>query len=120
MPIFDLACTKCAALQMDVYVPVRGQNPACAKCAEPTEPTIISLGVTHKGTSVFPYTTTHITGKPIEIKSPGHLQEICKVHNVRLRDDNAFLEQERIGYDFKTRRQVYHEGSGLGMKGSWI
>lgn len=71
------------------------------------------------GYGVFPYTTSHLTGKPVEITSPRHLRELEKKHHVKLRDDVAYVNQEYKGYDPFTKKQIYNE-SGRGVKGQWI
>jgi hypothetical protein len=75
---------------------------------------------THRPGAVFPYITRNITGEPIEVRSHGHLKELCKEHGVRLRDDNAFIDSEYQGYDIRTGKQNYSEGSGRGLPGQWI
>jgi hypothetical protein len=70
--------------------------------------------------SVYPYVTTNITGKPIEVTSAAHLESLCREHNVTHRPDAAWLTQEYKGVDWKTGKQIYKEGSGAGLPGSWI
>lgn len=74
---------------------------------------------THTPGSAWPFVTTHITGKPIEVRSEAHLQELCKAHGVKHRPDSAFLEKNflGVGRDGKPR---YSEGSGRGLPGSWV
>jgi len=73
----------------------------------------------HAGQGSYPYTTSNITGKPIEVTSPGHEKELCKIHKVRKRDDAAWLEKEYKGFNPMTGKQEYSEGSGRGLPGSW-
>lgn len=70
----------------------------------------------------FPYTTTNIhpEGKAIEVKSEAHLQQLCKEYGVVHRPDVAWLEKERIGYNFRTGKQEYKEGNGVGLPGCWV
>lgn len=107
MPFYCYTCYDCQDSTAKLWQSVAAQRvaPACAKCSTPMErdwhaehaPTGFSVG------SVFPYTTTHITGQPIEIKSESHLKSLCKQHGVRHRPDAAFIEND----------------SGRGMPGSW-
>lgn len=75
---------------------------------------------THRPGSAFPYTTTHITGKPVEVQSLAHLRQLEKRHGVVQRDDNAWLTRQYKGINYKTGAQIYKEGSGYGggFKGS--
>jgi hypothetical protein len=68
----------------------------------------------------YPYVTSNITGSPIEVRSPGHEAELCKVHRVVKRDDMAWIEKRYEGFDLKTKKQQYTEGSGRGLKGQWV
>jgi hypothetical protein len=118
MPIYDFKCPKCGAAKLDVYVPNFTDRPRC-NCSETMEKLWSSYG-NSSGSSIYPYTTTHITGEPIEIRSPAHLRSIEKEHGVRLRDDAGFLTQEYQGYDIRTRKQIYKESSGVGMPNCWV
>lgn len=91
-----------------------------------------TLGNNDVGSQTFPYITRNITkdGSPVEVKSPGHLKELCKRHGVIPRPDNGWKETEYKGYqpggldprthEYKKGKQVYREGSGRGLPGSWI
>lgn len=121
MPTFDFECPTKACflgLKRDVYLPLlSSEPPTCADCGKVME-RVWSI-TKRDATSVYPYTTKNITGKPIEIRSPGHLKEIEKRHGVRLRDDAAYVTQRWEGYDPMTKKHVYKE-SGAGMPGCWI
>lgn len=121
MPTYDFQCSKqeCGQ-QFEAYVPLVGQLAPCTSCGGVTEKV---WSITHRtAASAFPYVTTNILpgGKPIEVKSAKHLDELCRRHNVTHRPDAAWLTQERTGFDFRTGRPTYSEGSGVGMPGGWI
>jgi hypothetical protein len=73
----------------------------------------------YSGETSYPYVTTHITGKPIEVTGPGHERELCRIHGVRKRDDAAWVEKRYLGVDPRTGKQRYSEGSGMGLPGVW-
>lgn len=117
MPIYQFECEGCKK-GFERYLSLRGEdNPPC-ECGGKTE-RVWALGVRTKGSDVFPYVTTNITGKPIEVTSYAHLKNLCKQHNVVNRSDNAWIEKTHEGCDRKGN-PIYHEGSGAGLPGSWI
>lgn len=118
MPLYQLQCQSCSVSEEQYLVRHSDPNPACRHCAGATER--VWQGVQRGAVSVFPYVTTHLTGKPLEIKDAGHLRQLEKQHGVRLRDDSAFTEQRWEGYDFRNKRHRYTEGSGRGLPGSWV
>lgn len=69
--------------------------------------------------SAFPYTTSNITGKPIEVSSESHLKALCAEHGVTHRPDVAWLEKRHLGSD-RQGRPVYKEGNGVGLPGCWV
>lgn len=70
--------------------------------------------------SAWPFTTTHLTGKPETFGNQAELDRRCKELGVTHRPDNAWITQEHCGVDFATGKTIYKEGSGAGMPGSWI
>lgn len=117
MPIYAYECKGCQK-QFDRYVHyTTSLNPEC-ECGSPTEK--IWRVTRHMAASAFPFVTTNITGQPIEVTSPRHLDELCKMHGVTNRPDAAWVEKEYLGVDWRTGKQVYKESSGLGMPGCWI
>jgi len=70
--------------------------------------------------AAWPMTTTHLSGKPETFSSQAELDRRCKELGVTHRPDNAFLDQEYVGVDFRTGKQRYKEGSGRGLPGSWF
>jgi predicted nucleic acid-binding Zn ribbon protein len=118
MPVYDFKCPGCGNARLDVYVHGFSDRPRC-NCGQEMEKQW-SSSITDTGSSIYPYTTSHITGSPIEIKSPSHLRSLERTHGVRLRDDAAFLTQEYVGYDIRSKKQLYKESSGVGMKGCWV
>lgn len=101
MPVYDFVCNGECQGEREAYVPLTtSEAPSC--CGLPMDKVFRPRRSFHK--SVFPYVTTHITGKPIDILSESHLQSLCKQHNVRSRPDAAFLDENE---------------SGRGMPGQW-
>lgn len=122
MPVYNFGCAKECGWGKEAYLPLReSENPACESCGAPSE-RIWSLGVTHRAASTFPYITTHITadGSPVEVKSAMHLEQLCKENGVTHRPDKAWETQEYQGVDFRTGKQRYKEGNGVGMPGCWV
>ncbi len=70
--------------------------------------------------SAWPMTTSNITGKPMTFANEAELQRACKEYGVNHRPDTAFLEKSYEGVDWRTGKQKYHEGSGLGVPGCWV
>lgn len=70
----------------------------------------------------YPYTTKNILpdGAEITVESPAHEQELCKKYNVTKRDDAAWIEKEWLGYNFRTKKQEFKEGNGVGLPGCWV
>lgn len=119
MPTYDFRCE--AGHVFEGYLPLRAtENPPCGECGKPVE-RLISTN-RHIPASAYPYVTKNIhkDGKAIEVRSPSHEAELCKIHGVRKRDDAAFLTQEYLGVDFRTGKQIYRERSGVGEKGCWV
>jgi hypothetical protein len=119
MPVYSFSCKECKN-EFEAYVTKIGGDSPCSCGSESVEKV---WAITQRsGTMCFPYVTTNIhpDGKPIEIKSEKHLQQLCKEYGVVHRPDAAWLEKERIGYNFRTKKQEYKEGTGMGMPGVWI
>ncbi len=68
----------------------------------------------------FPFTTKNFNGQEIEVSSPSHLKALCAEFKVVHRDDAAWIDKRYEGYDFKTGKQRYTEGSGRGNPGQWV
>lgn len=119
MPIYALQCSLCAKETEAFLHSYTSPNPACA-CGGAQER--IWRSQRHIPGGVFPYITTNLdpTGKPVEVRSHLHLQELCKQYGVVHRDDVAWIEQEYQGVDFATGKQRYSEGSGRGLPGQWV
>lgn len=120
MPIYDFLCPSCETGHLDRYVPGIGETIPCVDCGTKTE--IVWSITPRDGMSVYPYVTRNITkdGSPVEVKSALHLKELCRKHGVTPRDDSAWITKEWHGYDWKTKRQVYTESTGVGDPGCWI
>lgn len=77
-------------------------------------------GRNHIPGNTYPFVTSNISGKPIEVQSAMHLESLCKKFGVTHRPDSAWIEQRYEGIDFRTGEQRYEEGSGRGLPGSWV
>lgn len=97
-----------------------GASAPCPKCGSEEVEKLWSLG-TRPGPSAFPYTTTNLTndGSRVEVKSAKHLEQLCKKYGKTHRPDASWVNKTYVGYDWKTKKQIYSEGSGRGMPGSW-
>lgn len=104
---------------------VSERTEVCEKCGE-----TLTVGAwpfcPHPGnvslvsSKIYPYTTRHISGQPMEITSAAHERAVFAAHGIRQRDDAAFLNKEYLGYNWKTKQQEYKEGNGVGMPGCWV
>ncbi len=113
MPTYNYECSACHT-QWEKVVPYStSPNPSC-ECGGESER--IWKITPRTGYQIFPYTTTHLNGEPIEITSATHLHELEKQFNVRLRDDQAWTEEEYQGVDFRTGKQIYKHPT---IAGSW-
>lgn len=120
MPIYQYECGTCEG-QFEAYVALTSsENPPCEKegCGGQTE-RIWKISK-HTPASVFPFVTKNLNGQPIEVRSAAHLEELCKIHGKTHRPDAAWIDTEYLGYDRKTKRQVYKEGRGVGLPGCWV
>jgi hypothetical protein len=77
-------------------------------------------GTTHSPANGFPFTTSHITGKPMTFNSEAELRTACKMYNVNHRPDVAWTEKRIVGTDRKTGKPIYKEGNGVGLPGCWV
>lgn len=68
----------------------------------------------------FPYTTSHLSGKPITVTDRAHEKALCSQYNVVKRDDAAWVEKRLVGMDYKTGKPKYREGNGVGNPGCWV
>lgn len=119
MPIYALGCLAEPSHQFEGYAPkFETPNPPCETCGAETER--IWKITKRTGYHRYPYTTTNINGKPMEITDAAHEARVLKEHNLVQRDDVAYLEEEYVGYDPYTDKQVYRHGSGRGLPGQWV
>lgn len=119
MPTYNYLCD--CGRGWEGYVPSHNSaNPPC-ECGNLPE-RVWALGNSHRGASGFPYVTTNILsdGSPVEVRSAQHLDQLCKEHGVTHRPDNGWIDKTYVGVDFRTGKQIYKEGSGMGMPGSWF
>jgi hypothetical protein len=76
----------------------------------------------------YPFITSNITGKPVEVTDAAHHRALCAAHGKIHRDDAAFIDEGNFyepklvkGRDGKWRTEiVYQNGSGRGNKGQWV
>lgn len=68
----------------------------------------------------YPFVTKNFNGKPIEVTSASHEKALMQQFGVVKRDDVAWNEKTYEGYDHRTGKQVYKEGTGMGLPGVWI
>jgi putative FmdB family regulatory protein len=116
MPTFSYECPE--GHEFDEFAfNWKAPNPACTKCGAATERVVRSNR--HIPASVFPYTTTHLNGQAIEVKSSKHLEQLCKKYGKVHRPDAAWAEEHYEGYDLRSQSQSYSRGSGMGLPGCW-
>lgn len=68
----------------------------------------------------YPFVTKNFNGQPIEVTSRAHEKSLMQEYGVRKRDDAAWTEKEYVGYNWRTKRQEYREGNGVGLPGCWV
>lgn len=118
MPIYSYSCSE--GHEFDQYQPLTtSENPPC-HCGAATEKVWRSRH--GRAWGGYPYVTKNIRpdGQPVTVENPGHEAELCKQFGVEKRDDVGWVETEYLGYDPRTDRQVYREGSGRGLPGQWV
>lgn len=79
-----------------------------------------SFRQTHGETVSYPFVTKNFNGKPIEVTSAAHERSLMKQYGVVKRDDVGFIEKEYLGFNYKTGKQEYKEGRGVGLPGCWV
>ena len=122
MPMYVFACGVCDHTE-EHYIPVRDSvlTVACEVCGKPSNRDVTKEHRLHRPANGYPYITTHFNGQPVEVRSGLHEAELCKKFNVRKRDDAAFLEDySDVRFDWKTKKTVYRERTGVGMPNCWI
>jgi predicted nucleic acid-binding Zn ribbon protein len=119
MPFYEWSCEECGKAASTFEHRCRPEAPTCPDHGRMVRDWHAEARV-HTPGSVFPYVTRNINGEPIEVRSHGHLKELCKLHGVRLRDDTAYIDEEYRGYDIRSKDQNYSGGSGRGLPGQWV
>ena len=96
MPLYSYECSaKEIPVRYEAYVPrYSSPAPACPECGGSDRVEKIWDITQRSGYSAYPYITTNINGKPIEIKSARHLSQIEKQYNVRCRDDKSYIDED--------------------------
>lgn len=120
MPVYSFECVECGG--WEGYIPFYSSpNPPCPKCTGEKVERVFKV-TKHIAASAFPYTTKNIhpEGREIEVRSSAHLEELCKRYGKTHRPDAAWLTKEYHGWDPFKKKQIYSEGSGLGMPGCWV
>lgn len=116
MPTFDFHCPTCNRYE-EAYVHSWRDEYHCAGCGAGMEK-VWSLGVGHSAISSFPFTTTHLSGKPETFSSQSELNRRLKEVGMAQRDDASYVDEVYRGYDWGKKEQTY--SSGRGAKGSWF
>lgn len=116
MPTFDWECP--AGHQFWAFTHSREEVPGCAECGAEGSTRIWAI-TRRNGFSRYPYTTTHITGKPLTITDAGHESAVLREHKLVQRDDASYLTQSYHGWDFAKQEQRYREENGAGLPGAW-
>jgi len=121
VPFYEWACEACHKGEKTFEPKMEPRPPLCS-CGAEMERDYPAEARGHRPASGYPYITKNISpdGKPIEVRSPAHEAELCKIHGVVKRDDQAWIEKQHVGHDWKTGQPVYWEPSGRGMPGSWF
>ena len=117
MPTYDFQCEPCSN-HIEAYVPLTTTTVPCPGCGVGMEK-VWTVSIRKEGAG-FPFTTKNLTGEPIVVESQSHLDRLCKEHNVTHRPDAGWIEKEYLGYNMKTKKQMYKEGSGAGLPGCWF
>lgn len=133
MPIYGFRCVSDPLHTEEHYYPLRETDFAreCETCGAAMQRDLRVEARNHVPASAFPYVTKHINGKPIEVRSAVHLQELCKLHGVRLRDDAEYVDEQLLGvenrptFDSSGRmrldtRPQYGGGRGGGSGCRWV
>jgi hypothetical protein len=68
----------------------------------------------------YPFVTKNFDGTPIEVTSAAHEKALCQRYGVVKRDDVPWVEKTYEGYDWRSGKQKYREGSGMGLPGCWV
>lgn len=116
MPIYDYQCL--CGKEKELYQPLTTSEAPTCECGLGMEKVLRTRK--HIPGNIYPFVTSNITGKPVEVTSAAHLDRLCKENNVVHRPDAAWIEQRYEGVDFRTGKQRYVEGSGRGLPGSWV
>jgi putative FmdB family regulatory protein len=118
MPIYAYSCP--CGHEFERYVTTTtSPNPDC-ECGALTEKIwSVRAGRAWGG---YPYVTKNIRpdGQPVTVDNPAHEAALCKEFGVTKRDDAGWVDTEYLGYDPRSDKQVYREGSGRGMPGCWV
>ena len=93
----------------------------CTECGEAGHPWWDhgAKGSIKSGSDAWPMTTKNIDGVERTFYNDRELQSFCKAKGVRHRPDSAWVNKRAVGTNWKTGEQIYSEGSGRGMPGSW-
>ena len=96
MPIYSYECNaEETPVRFEAYVPrCDSPLPECPGCGKSDKLEKIWTITQRGGQSVYPYITTNINGKPIEVKSSRHLSQLERQYNVRLRDDRSYIDED--------------------------
>lgn len=131
MPFFAFICPEddCHETAGEWRAKWTSDRPTCAVHDKEMERDWHAEARRHRPGSSFPFVTKNISGKPIEVRDQGHLNQLCKEYGVEQRNDAAWLEPVYEKYDmgrfnwrtlqWEGQRMIRQEGSGRGMPGCW-
>jgi len=120
MPFYMWCCEPCLKRGEKTFEYKMEPVPPVCACGANMERDYNAEAGGHVPSSGFPYTTSNITGSPIEVTDLGHEKELCRIHGVTKRDDAAWLTKEHAGLDWRTGKPLYNESSGVGDPGCWV
>jgi putative FmdB family regulatory protein len=124
VPIFQYECASGEAHQFEHYLHTREQEePLCPSCGSAA--TRIWKITKRSGYHRYPFKTKNITGYEVEVTDESHENALIasmreQGREIVQRDDVAWIDEEYVGYDPRSGKQVYRQGSGRGLPGQWI
>lgn len=119
MPIYSYECNGAhegGPVLFDAYVPLTTGMAECPECHTSEKLERIWSITNRTGSMIYPYTTYHITGQPLEIKSSRHLSQIEKQYRVRLRDDRDYVDEPTRREDSRAYREANAARRERGMQ----
>lgn len=120
MPMYDFECDGETVHRFERYLSLRdNDNPKCENCGAETH-RVLGLANTHVPGGHWPFTTTHLSGKPETFSDQASLNRRMKELGVVQRDDASFITKRYDGVNYRTGKQKYHEGWGGERGRTWF